>query len=64
MKAFKAKNLGFKPNIGDFGAGFWGIRINILLMYENRESACLRLVCGWVPVTGQGGVDRSTENWD
>ena len=59
LEGFKAENLRFKPNIGDLGAGFWGIRINPAHVREKR----IRLsgaVCRWVPVTGKGTVDRST----
>ena len=51
MEDFKAENLVFRLNIGDLGAGFWGIRINILRMYERSESGCV-----WVgPGNGRGG---------
>tara|TARA_B100002003_G_scaffold132678_1_gene122727 strand:+ start:1632 stop:1919 length:288 start_codon:yes stop_codon:yes gene_type:complete len=49
-RGFKGENLGFKPNIGDFGAGFWGIRINILRMDERSESGCV----GVGPGNGMG----------
>ena len=41
MRSFSVENLVFKTNTGDFGAGFWGIRINILRMYEKSESGCV-----------------------
>ena len=51
MEGFKREKPEFKPNIGDLGADFWGIRINILPMYERSESGCV-----WMgPGNGTGG---------
>jgi hypothetical protein len=57
-RGFKADNPVFKPNIGDFGAYFFGIRINVDI--REKRISLFRVVCLWVPVTGQGPVDRST----
>ena len=45
LKDFRVEHVAFKPIIGDFLSGFWGIRIN---MHENAASGYCEAICLWM----------------